>query len=229
MKIQVEGLGEVRNLLKRLHEQRPRAAAIALTNTAKRLQGDLKTEMTRTFDRPTPYTMAGLRIKSASPDDLWAAVYLKDKSATSKGNAAGDYLMPQIEGGIRAAKRSEQHLRNVGILGPNQCWVPARGGPIDAYGNLRGSELSALLSDLGASPDPLQRSKKGKYFVMTEGGRATGVWKREGKGFRPVLHFTGPQSYRKRFDFYGIGERRGSAYLLEECTNELNALLQRTP
>ncbi|WP_395371479.1 hypothetical protein [Komagataeibacter diospyri] len=106
------------------------------------------------------------------------------------GTAAYDYLRPEIFGGPRPMKKSEKALRP--IVG-DQYWVPGRGAPLDAYGNIQRGEIVRILSRLGLMQGPLQnmtdrtakrlarkglnaRGQRSEYFIAREkgNGRAKG-------------------------------------------------------
>jgi len=82
--------------LKRLEKkQEPFAAALGLTNTAKRLAKTEQRMMVKQLDRPTPFTVRSIRWQKADKGDyargrLHSEVYIMDKQA--------EYLRLQIEG-----------------------------------------------------------------------------------------------------------------------------------
>lgn len=56
-------------------KQLPFATSLALNRTAQAIRKDLRSEMERVFDRPTPFTLNSLQITSSSKTDLTAAVW----------------------------------------------------------------------------------------------------------------------------------------------------------
>lgn len=210
--------------LDRCSKQTRFATAVALTRTAKRIETELKAEMPKVFDRPTRYTLNSLYTKPATKATLTASVKIKDEAV--KSIAPIVWLAPQVYGGARPLKRSEALLRRAGVLGPSEYAVPAQGAKLDAYGNMKRSQIVAILSDVQAHFDPAQNSSRasrakrargrrrgGIYFAARAGGHLKpGVYERIGTGFgsavRPVLIFVqGAPTYRKRLDFFGVGQR----------------------
>ena len=88
--------------MSRLHKKQvPFAAALGLTMTAKKVAKVEQRMMVRKLDRPTPFTIKGVRWQGANKKDfatgrLHSRVYLMDKQA--------EYLRFQIEGGTRTPK-----------------------------------------------------------------------------------------------------------------------------
>ena len=126
------------------------SAAIALTKTAKAAQVELRAEMIKVFDRPTPFALNGTYIKPATVAKLRAEVGIKDASSSSKvGTAAIDFLHPQIYGGKRSFKGFEAALK--GIIPPGMYAVPGSAAKLDAYGNMSKGLIMQILSALGLS------------------------------------------------------------------------------
>jgi len=94
--------------MSRLHKkQMPFAAALGLTMTAKKVAKVEQRMMVRKLDRPTPFTIKGVRWERANKKDfatgrLHSRVYLMDKQA--------EYLRFQIEGGILERRRVRPSL-----------------------------------------------------------------------------------------------------------------------
>lgn len=210
-------------------EQRqvPFAASVALNRTAEKMRAAIVLQMSRSFDRPTPYTLNALRIKRATKSRLYAEVSFKDESF--KGSAADRYLGPQVQGGQRSVKRSERAMRSRGILPSDRLTMPGRGADLDGYGNIAPSQIVKLMSFLGAFEEQgyranktqAQRERAGKvtkkklgerYFVIkrlgAKGGLAMGVWKETrfgvGRSIKPVLTFGREPAYKPRLPFYEI-------------------------
>lgn len=111
--------------ISRLHRrQLPFATAAALTDTAKDAQSDAVDEMSRVFDRPTPFTKRGVGVRAARKTRLVARVFIKDRQA--------DYLGIQVRGGTRYPKRRA-------IL------VPAN-ARLNRYGNMSRNQVARLLA-----------------------------------------------------------------------------------
>ena len=171
------------------------------------------------FDRPTPLTQKAVLYRRATSDSLTAWVFIRDEAA--KGTPPSKYLMPQVLGGPRGAKRFEAALRAIGVLEAGEFAVPAAGYKRDAYGNVPGSTIVAILSQLKAhrdvgymmnetrpSADRNRKSGKARYFVPSgyRSGKAIGrlprgIYERRGKTMRAVFMFVRQPRYRKRYDF----------------------------
>lgn len=198
--------------------QIPFALALTLTRTAQAMQVAEAIELKYAFDRPTPFTQRSVFIRGATKKKLEAYVFLRDEA--SRGTPPVKYLAPGVYGGPRRVKRFERALVSAGILFSNELAVPGAYAPIDAYGNIRGSEITRILSAVRGSSDATQnrrRGKRGSYFagaVRAQGAAfgdagTRGIWKREGRDILPVMIFVdrGGVDYRKRYDFFGVIEQ----------------------
>lgn len=235
MRLTVDVIGldaAVKQLTEQFSPRRMNAAlATALTRTAGEIRDEVKAEMTRVFDRPTPYTMNSLFVRPATAQRLYADAYFKDETAGS-GTPATKYLLPQVEGGSRRQKRFEVALRMAGHLPEGMVTVPAAGARLDAYGNVSRGQLIQILSQLritltaGSTRNlpfdarkqiSAQRKAGGRFFVIKPGtrGAAPGVYQREfvGRNITPVILFVRSAAYRQRLDFYGIARRVASERL----------------
>ena len=61
--------------------QLPFAGVVAATRSAREAEGGLKAEMARVFDRPTRFTLGGLRVDPATKADPVASVFFRDFAA----------------------------------------------------------------------------------------------------------------------------------------------------
>jgi hypothetical protein len=190
------------------------AAAKALTFTAIAIRKEERAEMQRVFDRPTPFTLNSLYLKSATPQRLAARVFFKDLGHPYH------YLMPQVYGGGRELKQFEIYLQRRGILPPGEFAVPGEGAKLDQYGNMNRGQLIQILSALQAMPEQgylanksarrgARRNKKTDniFAGKPHPGMPTGVWMRTIGGLKPLVIFVRAPQYRKRFDFFGIAKR----------------------
>jgi len=208
----------------------PFALALSLTRTVQFVASKEREEMSRVFDRPTPFTLNAFFIRPATKTRLWAEVKIKDEAF--KGTPAIKYLRPEIFGGVRGRKAFEKLLVRAGVLPADMVTVPGKGAELDQYGNMRPRQISQMLSDLRARRDPLQnitqRSKQRRmrsrtkravfYFSTYPVAKRTahlraGIYRRVHFGFgaaiTPVLIFVRQARYRKRFDFYRIADQVG--------------------
>jgi hypothetical protein len=208
------------------------ATAIALTRTAHHVKDAESAAMRTAFDRPTPFTLNSLYLQSATRDRQEARVWFKDFAP--KGTAAGKYLMPQVHGGQRSDTRFERSLQRAGLLPKGKQLVPASGAPRDAFGNVQRGMYTRILSQLRASADPAQntrrrrqtrrqRARGGTFFYGNPGGKAPGIWARFNFAFgntvRPIFLETRKRpSYRARFAFFTIAERTAGTHIGSEFT-----------
>ena len=158
--MQISVKSDVEKALKgmsRLHKkQMPFAAALGLTMTAKKVAKVEQRMMVRELDRPTLFTIKGVRWQGASKNDfktgrLRSRVYLMPTQA--------EYLRFQIEGGTRTPKG-------------RAIAVPTSNVKLNRYGNLAGGQgrIKRLLA-------------KKNVFQGTIGGVA-GIWQRPKRGKR---------------------------------------------
>lgn len=221
----------VRQVLKQLDDiqkkQIPFATIKALNSTAEFVAVELRKEMKRVFENPTPYTLNALRVKYAKKQKLEAYVWFKTDAG--KGTPADIYLPPSIYGGERKMKRFEKALQSAGILPAGMFAVPAEGADMDAYGNMSRSQIIQILSYLQAFGEQGYRANMSaarrermkynmkapgiEYFVVRPGTRnlLPGVWKRvsfgAGKAIKPILIFIKKPVYQQRFKFFEVGNR----------------------
>ena len=203
-------------------QQVPYAMARSLTKTAQFVAGKEVDVIKRSFDRPTPFTLNSLYVNPATKQKLEAFVKIKDEAF--KGNAAIKYLAAEIYGGRRQNKGFEKLLQRSGVLPSGWYAIPASGAELDGYGNVRGSLITRILSQLQSARDSLtnetvklKRSRnrtkaKGRYFVAYPGRPRTkhlkyGIYERlsafGGSAIRPVFIFTArAPRYRQRFKFF---------------------------
>lgn len=194
-------------------KQLPFATSVALNNTAKLAQEDIKIEMGRVLDRPRPYTLGGTFVRPSTKHVLEAIVGLKDQAAS--GRAAGKYLQAQVSGGARRTTGYELALTKLGALPPGWRALPAEGAKLDRYGNLNQGQLTEIIGALKSGA----RVFKGKgkrlaatgYFISRAGDPRTahlepGIYyriERSGQSaIIPVLIFAGRAQYQKKLDIH---------------------------
>ena len=210
--IKIEGMEQALKALDNQQKQIPFATALALTRTAKAVEQDVRAEMPKVFDNPTPFTIKGTYTKPAKKTKLFAEVGLKDWSA--KGGNARDYLQPQIYGGKRKVKGSERALRSRGHLSGSEMLVPGRGAKLNKYGNIAKGQVVKAMSNVKGQFDSQQDSvQPGKYFWLP----GQGIFFRRGKQLKAFLVIARNIRYKKRFDFHGFSAKRVQAHLPEEA------------
>lgn len=205
--------------------------AVALTRTGKHVKDAERDDMTRSFHRPTPFTLNSLYLQRATPANQQARVWFKDFAP--KGTPAAKYLMPEVHGGLRSDKRFERSLQRAGYLAGGKQLAPASGATRDPYGNVRRGVYTQILSQLRASADATQfqsaRSRRTRarrtgatqFFYGNPGGKGRGVWMRTTGGrvlggrmhssITPIFIEQRPHTYRPRFAFFAIAERVAAA------------------
>jgi hypothetical protein len=199
------------------------SAAIALTKTAKAAQEELRKEMEKAFDRPTPYALNSTYVRTANINRLEAEVGIKDESV--KGTPAINFLGPQIGGGERRLKRFEKALQAYSLLPQGMYAVPGSAAKLDGFGNMARGQIMQILSALkaaerysGYSANRTRASAKRKknqpqFFVGRPGGGKLplGIWQvfrfGHGSAVKPVIIYTSRATYKTRFDFQGIVDR----------------------
>ena len=151
-------------------------------------------------------------------------IIVRDEAAG--GIPPSKYLYAEVQGGPRRAKAFELALRRAGLMEQDEYAVPAIGYKRDAYGNLPGPTIVAILSQLkafaevGFKMNETARSRRRKmveragkkrqrYFVPAPGsGLRRGVYERVGNRIRAVLIFVRTPTYRVRFDFGQAAEAK---------------------
>jgi hypothetical protein len=236
--ITFEGLKEtIENMDALARKQLPYALKEALNITAADVQKAEVKKMQETLDRPTPYTLKSVKIKSATKAKLEAAVYFPESSFGKGSTAAAKYILPQVAGGARNIKRFEAALQRVGVLPKGLYVAPGQGCELDAYGNIPTGLIVQLLSYFRAFGEQGYRAnitdkkkaalKKGskrkgtlgyEYFVSygpgTNSGRQhlpAGIYKRVtfavGSAIKPIFMFVKQPAYSKRFPFIETAQR----------------------
>jgi hypothetical protein len=208
--------------------QVPFATVLALTRTAKFAERKIREEIPRVFDRPTPFTRRATFVQPATKARRYAMVLIREYE---KGRVAPiRYLQPQIYGGTRGRKSFEKRLIEEGRMPPNTYAVAAVAADLDQYGNVKGSQITKMLSDLQAQFDPTQnstarsrgrrlrsRTRRASFYFSTwppspkTAHLAPGIYLRTHFGFgsaiKPVLIFVRRVRYRQRLKFFEIADQ----------------------
>jgi hypothetical protein len=194
----------------------PFVTAFALTKTAQEIQRALYDEMAAVFDRPTRFTLNSLYVKPATKKLQIASVEFKEGFGSIP---AWRYLRPQVEGGPRVKKSHERALERAGLLKPDEFVVPGRLVDLDGNGNMKGSQITRILSDVQANSDPLSNSTRktrvarrkrggGAYFLVRGRKIPNGIYFRLGlRDIRPILIFVRQPQYTKRLPFHEVAQR----------------------
>ena len=197
----------------RLHKkQMPFSAAPGLSMTAKKGAKVEQRMMVRELDRPTPFTIKGVRWQGASKNDfktgrLRSRVYLMPTQA--------EYLRYQIEGGTRTPKGTA-------------IAVPTSNVKLNRYGNLAGGQgrIKRLLAKKNVFQGTIngvagiwQRPKRGK---RSRGGSGT-IGQ---SGLKLLVAYESSTQYQPRFDFYGIAQRSVRTNISKEMDKTIGRALR---
>lgn len=224
---------QLRRDLAELKQKRlPRAMCNVVNRLAHGAKLKIQDEMKARFRNPTPWTLGMFSVIPAKPGQAHASIVTKDLTSSYKGGtAAARYLSPEVFGGERELKPSEKLLSEVS---EGQEYVPGKDAPLNGNGNIRLSEITKILADLGKlkvkSRGP--RGKRGaakttgQYFVARHAGtgKPVGIYKRTGRKksqFLEILRFIPTNAhYRPILPAQKIVDdliaRRASRYVQEE-------------
>jgi hypothetical protein len=221
---------QVNALTEQAKRQIPFAASQAINKAAVRAKKVLPDKARDVFNRPKPFTAGpgATYIKRATKGTLTAEIGFK--------NIQARYMQYQIAGGTRRQKGFEKALQGMGALPPGWIATPGPGAPMDAFGNIRAKELSAMLMSLKRGIGQYRTSGRGRnrrtrleaFFVVSPtlpdrrtAHLAPGVWKRIGTGqasrIVPWLLFAPSATYHdKPFEFEKYVHEIVEAHLVED-------------
>lgn len=195
----------------------------ALNDTGKDVMEAERAKIAGVFDRPTPFIRKAVIFPAAlkaTRDNLVATVKVRDEAT---GTPPSKFLRSEVSGGPRKPKAFELRLRRAGIMAEDEFATIAMGFRRDQYGNIPGSTLVAILSQLGAAEQfagykmnetAASRKRAGsrrtkRYFVPRAGtGLRRGIYERQGKALRAVMIFVRQPTYRARYDFGQAAEAK---------------------
>lgn len=140
---------DISGLRQQLESEKRRLARVTrrvVNAAAYQALDDVRQEMDRQFDRPTPFVKRGPYVVPARDGDQFggteARIAWRDFGAGPV--TAEKVLNAQIEGGQRRLKRFERAMG----LPNNRVAVPGKWAPLDRYGNIPGPFLVQVLSAL---------------------------------------------------------------------------------
>lgn len=186
--VRVTGLSETLDYFKLLaNDQFPFALSKACNDTAFMIREAEMAKIQEVFDRPKPATVRNVRVFKGDKRRPGASVSF-DQLYDGE-----EYMVAQVDGGKRAKKRSET------ILG--RYWVPGAGAQLDQYGNMKGSQITQILSRLGKFQEvgfTMNERKKTReqragqgldYFMITKktNGLVPGIYQRVDKSQGQML------------------------------------------
>jgi hypothetical protein len=224
VRINVKGVAGVQAMLKTFPKQASRALEVALDQTAKKIQEDIKAEMPKVFSNPVAYTLNSLKVTKTRGHNMIAKVGFKEPPRMGQ-----HYLVPEVEGGPRKSKGFEL------AAGGNQYTLADSAKKVKATGNITVGQAQAIVSGV--------KKRRGDYVIIKPGnkqGLLPGVYQRfvtergfskairrklaytaqkgrtrgrfssaiHAKGLKPILFETlSKRLYRKKLDFYGIAKQ----------------------
>lgn len=172
----------------------PRSFKYAIPNYQNALAFGLRTNtmqrIKQIFPTAKPQTAKNVFVRKATASNN-GAVVLFDQIYN---RGLDEYMLPNIQGGTRTMKPSERRL--------GSFYVPGAGARLDSYGNMRGGQITQILSRMGrfgdvagynmnqTSKSQARRrgtSKSTEYFMVTRSrsGLLPGIYQRiqSGAGF----------------------------------------------
>jgi hypothetical protein len=224
-------------LSKLAKEEMPFVTALTLTKTAFYIKTDMEGVIVRNFKNPNAYTRNSIYAKYATKSNQEAVVNIKN--VNGKGTSAAQYLLAEVFGGKRHAKRSEVLLRSIGIMHDDETWVPGSGIRTDSGGNVTGGQMQQILSALGAQSDRYQNStdnskKKNKtvadiYFAQY-GPNVRGVFKAGPKRSASMLLRFVPYvpSYSVKLPFNKIAQSSANRHYEKAFNEAVNKVLKKS-
>lgn len=142
--------------------QLPFLASVTVNRLATQVRADLKHEMQDSFKRVSKFTLNSVRQNHfATKAEPWTEVFHLQKA--TKGNAAADYLKPQITGGMVFRTRFQLRL-NSQLSGYNgRYMLPLETSPAakkNSQGRVRASQYVEALYGVKAMDDIIARAEK---------------------------------------------------------------------
>jgi hypothetical protein len=185
-RIEVKGLKDVVANFGYLGKELPTAVRNSLNDLAFMIRTNQMETVKRVFDRPKPQTVKNFFVRKATRENLSATIWFDQIFNKSYDQ----YIIPEVEGGRRKMKPSEQRL--------GRFYVPGMGAKMDAYGNMKGGQITQILSHMGRFGNvagySMNRTAKSatrkrggakalEYFMITEqrGGLKPGIYMRTEK------------------------------------------------
>jgi hypothetical protein len=196
MAIEVRGIEDVNRMLASLADL-PVALRYAKNALIARVWEAEKTQAMMDMDRPKPFTLSQILYDRKETDADLGRVWVRDPFLNNIGADESTYHGVNILGGTRdRLKASEVALQAAGLMPHGYVWAPASGVRLDTYGNIGGTTIQKMVSDL-------KGGVRGNFFLMGTPPRTLGVFIKVEDSWYPFLWFVPPRQYSQRFDFYG--------------------------
>lgn len=160
-----------------------------LNGIAFEAQRELKRNLPKQVDNPTPYTLSGIQVEKTDKNKLASKVGFVSQTFGKKRAGAGilpaEYMSRLNTGGVRLPQRKSIAVPVLKNYRPNK------------FGNIKRNDISKFLSD------------DKKYFAGVPRGindpNADGIWKRMGRGGRKniamVISWNKNTKYFKTYNF----------------------------
>lgn len=209
--------------LKDLAAQLPQAEVFALNDTAFIVRDALKSEIKKTFDRPTARTVNSPWVQKATiqQDEKHVLIGLVGWDSGTKNSgktrvSPAEYLAPQIDGGPRKRKAGESAVYGytafpaMGGAG-KKFIVPAKGAPLDGFGNLPGNQWVKILSEIkgmaevGSKSNRTagSKSKRANFFMSKHKPL---IMQRKGDKVTPILVGVASVTYKSKLKLFEVVE-----------------------
>lgn len=229
---QFEGNKLVRNLDVFGKVQLPFMSSLAINRTATHVRDSLKGSMRGTFTYLTPYTQNSLFIRVSTKQKLYADIGIKEFG--SKGNAAADYLRPQIFGGPVYRTRFQRRLeRQVGLGSGYMLPIHSSdAAQLNSSGRIQAGQYTAALYGIKAMEDIRGSGNYGKFDYKTLGtymyvrpgqimfGRQSnrplspGIYRVQGSNLSMLFkQLRRTPRVQQKWDFYGIAQKSAERQL----------------
>jgi len=206
--------------------QMPFMTSLALNRTATHVRDSLRGSMRGTFTYLTPYTQNSLFIRVSTKQKLYTDIGVKEFGI--KGNAAADYLKPQVYGGQVYRTRFQRRLERQAGLGSGYM-LPihsSEAAQLNASGRIQAGQYTAALYGIKAMEDIRSSGSYGKFDYKTlgsyvhikpgqimfgrGGGRplSPGIYKVQGTDLVMLFkQLRRTPRVPKKWDFYGIAQK----------------------
>lgn len=212
--IKLEGLDSVKEMLAGMGPALENASAKAQNTMAYELMMAERAQMRMDVDRPTPFSVNSIfykkygatSLKTPSGDTFevpnikGAAVFVANR-ISGWLQTESDYLGVQIAGGMPPMKRSEKILQRRGYLRPDQMMVPANKSDLDQYGNLKGWQISEMLTNMGMGF--VQPTQELQFVLVGSENKWEGIFRWYGGEFVPFIWFVPRKNYSPRYGWEG--------------------------
>jgi hypothetical protein len=170
-----------RGLSKTAKRQVPFAIASTLTKLAFEAMKEEKQQALNYLDRPTPFTISGIKYKAANKKNLMALVYI-DSASSSRS-----YMKYAIDGGVSRPKKSA-------------LVHPSSNSKLNKYGNLPRNYVKKALANKAKFFSGVPKGM--------QGDEDSGIWQRYGprnnQRIRMVAQWRKSRGYQAKFPFYEI-------------------------